>query len=278
MRGNSDTLPDSISVDHLMRRLGSDRAPLIIDVRREPAFNASHWVLPAARRAPADQPNAGVDQASPQASALGIVCYCVHGHHVSQLAASLLRSQGYEAAWLEGGIEAWQAASGPLIARAPDAEARYGPGTIWVTRRKPKIDRVACPWFIRRFVDTRARFLFVEGAHVLAIAAETRGIAFDVEGAPITHDGPRCSFDTLLDRYQVTDGALRKLAEIVRGADTASLDLAREAGGLLAISLGLSSLESNDHALLERGFHLYDGLYAYLRFAAHEPHNWPPKI
>jgi hypothetical protein len=123
----------------------------------------------------------------------------------------------------------------------------------------------------------RARFLFVEKDHVIPVAEETGGIAFDVEGAPITHDGARCSFDTLLDHYSVSDPALRRLADIVRGADTNALDLAREAGGLLAISLGLSALESDDRIMLERGFTLYDGLYAYLRFAAAEPHNWPPK-
>jgi len=273
MLGNDTFNSDSLSASALSNILGSDKAPLILDVRRESAFNASRWVLPAARRALHSDPAAALTGDVSR----GIVCYCVHGHHVSQMAASLLRSQGYQAAWLEGGIDAWESAGGVLIARAPDAEARYGAGTLWVTRRRPKIDRVACPWFIRRFVDPDARFLFVEGAYVLAIAEDMHAIAFDVEGAAVTHDGPRCSFDTLLDRYDVADAALRRLAEIVRGADTANLDLAREAGGLLSISLGLSALEGDDRVMLERGFHLYDGLYAYLRFAAEEPHNWPPK-
>lgn len=273
MLGNETITSGSISVSALLKTVGSNKAPLIIDVRREAAFSASHRVLPAARRASHSDPAAALTGNT----ANGVVCYCAHGHNVSQMAASRLCSQGQQAAWLEGGIEAWEAAGGALIARAPDAEERYGAGTVWVTRRRPKIDRVACPWFIRRFVDPRARFLFVEGAHVLAVAAEAHGIAFDVEGAPVTHDGPRCSFDTLLDRYDVNDPPLRWLADIVRGADTASLDLAREAGGLLSISLGLSALEGDDNVMLERGFHLYDGLYAYLRFAAEEPLNWPPK-
>jgi rhodanese-related sulfurtransferase len=266
-------LPDIISVDHLARLIGSDHAPLVLDVRREAAFHAASSVLPAARRALHTAITAQTLGPAPR----GVIVYCVHGHNVSQLATASLRAEGVSAARLEGGIEAWIAAGQPVIARAPDAEARYSKGTTWVTRRRPKIDRVACPWFIRRFVDDRARFLFVDKDHVLSVAAETGGIAFDVEGAPITHDGPRCSFDTLLDRYHVSDEALRRLADVVRGADTNVLSAAPEAGGLLAISLGLSALESDDHIMLQKGFHLYDGLYAYLRHAHSEPHNWPPK-
>ncbi len=265
--------PDIISIEHLARLIGSDHAPLVLDVRREAIFNAASSVLPAARRAIHTAITAQTLGPAPR----GVVVYCVHGHNVSQLAAASLRAEGVNAAQLEGGIEAWMAAGHPVIARAPDAEARYGNGTTWVTRRRPKIDRVACPWFIRRFVDGRARFLFVEKDQVIPVAEETGGIAFDVEGAPITHEGSHCAFDTLLDRYGVSDKALRQLADIVRGADTDVLNATREAGGLLSISLGLSALESDDRTMLERGFHLYDGLYAYLRFAAGEPHNWPPK-
>lgn len=110
------------------------------------------------------------------------------------------------------------------------------------------------------------------------MAEETGRIAFDIEGAPVTHDGLRCSFDTLRDRYGVGDAALLRLADIVRGADRDVLDATREAGGLLSISLELSALDTDDRVMLARGFHLYDGLYAYLRFAAGEPHNWPPKV
>ena len=266
-------LGDSISVSDLLKLIGSDKAPVILDVRREALFAKAPFVLPAARRpsAPLPQPTELGD--TPH----GIVVYCAHGHNLSQMAAAHLRSLGAPAAWLEGGIDAWAAANGPLIAREPDAPARFGAGTVWVTRRRPKIDRVACPWFIRRFIDDRARFLFVDGPYVIKIADEMGGIAFDVEGASVTHDGPRCSFDTLMDRYQVNDPDLRRLAEIVRGADTADLGLARETGGLLSISLGLSILENDDRQMLHRGFHLYDGLYAYLRFASTERHNWPPK-
>jgi len=264
---------DIVSVETLLPLIGTDRQPVIVDVRRAAVFNAATHVLPAARRGlhteilPADIGNA----------AHGVVIYCVHGHNVSQLAVARLRSSGLAAAQLAGGIEAWQAAGGPLIARAPDAAARYGAGTVWVTRRRPKIDRIACPWFIRRFVDDRAQFFFVDADQVLPVAEELGAIAFDVEGAPITHCGGECSFDMLLDRYAVTDPALRALARIVRGADTGALDLAREAAGLLSLSLGLSVLEADDQALLMRGFWLYDALYAYLRYAREETHGWPPR-
>lgn len=277
MLANEHMFSDSIAPIDLLKRIGSDKSPIILDVRRDSSFLASAWVLPGAQRAAHIDPQVTGQLTGLSHSQSDIVCYCVHGHNVSQMAVADLRSRGYRAAWLEGGFAAWEAEGRPLIARAPDAEARFGKGTIWVTRRRPKIDRVACPWFIRRFVDPKARFFFVEGAHALASAAELNAIAFDVEGAPVTHDGPRCSFDTLLDRYEVSDVSLRRLADIVRGADTANLGLGREAGGLLSISLGLSALESDDRVMLERGFHLYDGLYAYLRFASNEPHNWPPK-
>jgi len=263
---------DSISPAHLIRLIGGRDAPLVLDVRREAVFSTARFVLPAARHG---------DAANPSASLAGlvgpVVCYCAHGHNVGQMAAAQLRAQGIAAAWLEGGIDAYQAAGGPLVARLPDADARFGAGTTWVTRRRPKIDRLACPWLIRRFVDARARFLFVEKDYVLDIADEIGGIAFDVEGAPVTHEGTGCSFDALLARYEMNDPALLKLADIVRGADTGDLFSTKEAGGLLALSLGLSQIEEDDHAQLEQGFLFYDALYAYLRFALAEPHSWPPR-
>jgi hypothetical protein len=146
----------------------------------------------------------------------------------------------------------------------------------WVTRSRPKIDRIACPWLIRRFIDPAAEFLFVASGRVLAVAGESGGIAFDVPGVELSHVGTHCSFDAFLVKYRLEDPALRALAPIVRGADTARLDLAPEAAGLLAVSLGLSALYQDDHALLERGFLLYDALYAWLTEARGETHGWPP--
>lgn len=147
----------------------------------------------------------------------------------------------------------------------------------WITRERPKIDRVACPWLIERFIDSDAEFLFVPPDDVLRIAGEKAAIPFDVEGVELSHEGPLCSFDALLKRYSLKEPELSSLAVIVRGADTARPDLAPECAGLLAISLGLSQLYSDDHEQLEHGFIVYDALYAWLRHARDETHSWNPQ-
>ena len=147
----------------------------------------------------------------------------------------------------------------------------------WITREHPKIDRVACPWLITRFIDRQAQFLFAPPAEVRARATELDAIPYDVEGVELSHDGPLCSFDAFLQKYRLTDPALHELAVIVRGADTDRLDLAPQAAGLLAISLGLSQLFPDDHELLARGLVIYDALYAWLQHAKGERHTWNPQ-
>ena len=151
--------------------------------------------------------------------------------------------------------------------------------TKWVTRERPKIDRIACPWLIRRFVEPEAEFLYVPTDQVFAVAKETGAVPYDIPGAePFSHDGELCSFDAFIRHYALEDPALRRLAVIVRGADTARHDLAPEASGLHAISMGLSANIPDDHAMLEQGMVLYDALYAWCRGAAGGIHNWtPPK-
>lgn len=147
----------------------------------------------------------------------------------------------------------------------------------WITRERPKIDRVACPWLIRRFIDPDAEFLFVPAAEVTRVAAERGAIPYDVEGVELSHDGPRCSFDAFLVKYALDDPALAVVATIVRGADTARLHLAPECAGLLAISLGLSQLYSDDHEQIRHGFVVYDALYAWVTKAREEVHTWNPQ-
>jgi hypothetical protein len=147
----------------------------------------------------------------------------------------------------------------------------------WVTRARPKIDRVACPWLIRRFIDADAEFLFVPPDQVAQVAQDTGAIPFDVEGVELSHDGPKCSFDAFLEKYQLNDPQLQELATIVRGADTEHLELAPQAAGLLAISLGLSHNFADDHEQLQQGFVLYDALYAWSRYVRGERHNWNPQ-
>ena len=182
---------------------------------------------------------------------------------------------GCDAVVLEGGVAGWKQAKLPLVpvaklpARAADA------GTIWVTRARPKIDRIACPWLIRRFLDPAALFLFVAPADVTSVADRFDATAFDVENVEWSHRGPSCTFDVMIDEFGLSSEPLLKLATIVRAADTDRLDLAPEAAGLLAISLGLSRMFTNDLAQLDAGLTIYDALYRWCRDASDETHNWP---
>lgn len=147
----------------------------------------------------------------------------------------------------------------------------------WVTRERPKVDRIACPWLIARFIDREPEFLFVPPADVARVAKETGATPFDVEGVELTHVGPKCSFDAFLKKYGLSEPALGDLALIVRGADTARLDLAPECAGLLALSLGLSRLFGDDMEQLTHGLVMYDALYRWLREARAETHTWNPQ-
>ena len=148
----------------------------------------------------------------------------------------------------------------------------------WVTRERPKIDRIACPWLIDRFIDTEPEFLYVPSDRVLTVAKETGAIPYDIPGVELTHVGDHCSFDTFLQKYRLDDPALLQLAKIVRGADTSRLDLTPQSAGLYAISLGLSAVFSDDHEMLRQGLVMYDALYAWCRSCQSETHNWPPKM
>lgn len=146
----------------------------------------------------------------------------------------------------------------------------------WITRERPKIDRIACPWLIRRFIDPGAEFLYVPAAEVIAQAAATGAVPYDVPGVELSHEGELCSFDAFLKKYELGDPALHQLATIVRGADTAHLELAPQAAGLYAISLGLSRNFQDDHAMLEQGMVMYEALYSWCQHCQSETHNWPP--
>jgi hypothetical protein len=208
-----------------------------------------------------------------------VVLSCKQGKELSQAPTAQLRGEGFDARVLAGGYAAWTEAGLPLVSKAAlERFARKRP-SLWVTRRRPKIDRVACPWLIRRFIDADARILYVDPDFVLPVANETGAVPFDIEGVELSHEGPRCSFDTMLKLFGLEgEPHLARLALIVRGADTSRPDLAPEAAGLHAVSLGLSALAGDDdHGLLRQGFMVYDALFAYLRFAAQERHNWPAK-
>jgi hypothetical protein len=148
----------------------------------------------------------------------------------------------------------------------------------WITRERPKIDRIACPWLIRRFIDPAAEFLYVPASDVLKIAAETGATPYDIPGVEMTHVGERCSFDAFLARHALCEPALQQLATIVRGADTSRLDLAPQSAGLYAVSLGLSQVFKDDHEMLRHGMVVYDALYAWCKTCQAETHNWPPQM
>jgi rhodanese-related sulfurtransferase len=264
-----------ISCDELKGSIGTAEAPVVVDVRRRERYAEDAHVLPTARWRDHTRVAEWGKALAPGAS---VVCVCVHGHNVSQLAAAGLREMGLDARVLAGGIEAWKQAGAPTIRKAALPGRDEDKPSCWVTRVRPKIDRIACPWLIRRFIDREARFHFVEPAYVAEVAKEAGAIAYDIDGIELSHSGPLCTFDTLLRRFGLSDPALDALATIIRGADTARMELAPQAAGLLAVSLGISALSGgDDHAALERGFPVYDALYAWQRHAAGETHNWPAK-
>jgi hypothetical protein len=147
----------------------------------------------------------------------------------------------------------------------------------WVTRERPKIDRIACPWLILRFIDPEAEILYVPTADVPRTAREQEAVPFDVPGVELTHHGPLCSFDAFLEKYHLEDAGLAKLAEIVRAADTDTLDRSPQAPGLLAITLGLGANIRDDQALLRTGLVIYDALYTWCQTLAGERHGWYPE-
>jgi rhodanese-related sulfurtransferase len=268
--------PDAITCEKLVKLIGTPRCPTLLDVRLEKA-RASDARLVAGARPVAEKDLAPEPLRGLAASLPGpVVVICAEGHRRSQGVAAWLRSAGVAAEYLEGGHAAWVEARLPLVDRgkitAHDGEGR----SVWVTRSRPKIDRIACPWLIRRFVDPSALFLFVAPAEVLAVADRFGATPFDIDADILwTHRGEDCSFDVMVTEFGLGTEPLLRLATIVRGADTGRPDLAPQAAGLLAVSLGLSRLHSDDLRQLEAGIAVYDALYLWCRDAVEEAHNWP---
>ena len=258
----------AMSVSQLRKELLGKSPPIVLDVRKPPAFLESEGILAGAlRRDPGQAP--AWAKSLPRANS--VVVYCVHGREVSQAAAAALNEAGLAASYLEGGFEAWKAAEGALDHKPRNAATR------WVTRERPKIDRIACPWLIARFVDPGAEFLYVPSNEVLDAARQRDAVPYDIPNVHFSHDGELCSFDAFLKHYRLNDPALRELALIVRGADTARLELAPQAPGLAAISLGLSRNFKDDHEMLEHGMVMYDALYTWCKEGKEEVHTWNPQ-
>src|SRR5712691_2201177 len=258
----------STSSSQLLSAIREGRSSLIIDVRREQVFRAATDMIAGALWR---DPERVAEWAGELPRASRVVAYCVHGHEVSQGVAVALAGRSLSAQYLQGGIEeGWKAAGGALDRKAAGANTR------WVTRERPKIDRIACPWLLARFVDPEAEFVYVPAKQVLEAAKERDAIPYDIPDVHFSHDGERCSFDAFLKHYRLADPALEQLAVIVRGADTARLDLAPQAAGLAAISLGLSRNFGDDHEMLKAGMVMYDALYRWCREGRDEIHTWNP--
>ncbi len=263
--------PESITAAHFARRIGLPDSPVLLDVRIDDDVAADPRILPGAIRKPWRDAAAW----APEYRGRTVVVVCQRGLKLSQGAAAWLRHAGADAESLEGGFEAWRDAGLPLV-RPDHIPTRDPQGrTVWVTRARPKVDRIACPWLIRRFVDPHAVFLFVAPAEVEAVADRFAATPFDIDGVFWSHRGEGCTFDAMQDEFALHTEPLDRLALIVRGADTARPDLAPEAPGLLAASLGLSRMLRDDLAQLEAGLALYDAFYRWCRDATEESHNWP---
>lgn len=260
-----------ITPSQLSRLIGTPSAPTLVDVRADDDFSADPRLIPGSSRRPALEAAAW----SADLGGQRVVVACQRGAKLSEGAAAWLRHSGIAAETLEGGFEAWRDAGGLLVrtAKLPakDAQGR----TVWVTRARPKVDRIACPWLIRRFVDPRAVFLFVAASEVGGVAERFGATPFDVDGVFWSHRGERCTFDTMIEEFGLSSPALDRLARIVRAADTDRLDIAPQAAGFLAASLGLSRMYRDDLEQLDAGLPLYDAFYRWCRDAVEETHNWP---
>ncbi|MBP0447856.1 chromate resistance protein [Roseomonas sp. SSH11] len=263
--------PDTITAVQLSRLIGLPDAPVILDVRTGQDLSADPRLIPTSILRHATSAPDWVAEFAGRS----VVVVCQRGLKLSQGAAAWLRHAGARAEVLEGGFGGWAATNGLLLRTDripnPDPQGR----TVWVTRSRPKVDRIACPWLIRRFVDPRAVFLFVAPSEVRMVAERFGATPFDIDDVFWSHRGEGCTFDTMVEEFGLKSEPLSRLAMIVRGADTDRPDLTPQSAGLLAASLGLSRMYRDDLAQLDAAMSLYDAFYRWSRDAVAETHNWP---
>ena len=262
--------PTQITVSQLSRLIGLPDAPVLIDVCIDEDFALDERLIPTAIR----HPFKDISSLAPSLKGQRVVVICQKGKKISQGAAAILRTHGVQCETLAGGIFAWRDAGEPLVPAKPIPNRNIHGQTLWVTRQRPIIDRIACPWLIRRFIDRNAQFLFVAPSEVLDVAEKFDATPFDVEDVFWSHRGDNCTFDTMIEEFALDIKPLKLLADIVRGADTNRLDLAPQSAGLMAASLGLSRMYRDDLAQLEAGMGLYDAFYRWARDATGEEHDW----
>jgi rhodanese-related sulfurtransferase len=261
----------AISSDKLARLIGTAKAPALIDVRIDEDFAADPRLIPGAVR----RSHRDLQEWAPRLTGQSVVVICQKGQKLSEGTAAWLRQSGIAAETLEGGHLGWVETQRPTVPaeRIPKRDTRGR--TVWVTRERPKIDRIACPWLIRRFIDPAAVILFVKPSEVEAVADRFEAAPFDIENVFWSHRGELCTFDVMVKEFGLSTPPLERLATMVRAADTARLDLSPEAPGLVAASLGLSRMFDDDHEQLNAGMLLYDAFYRWCRDATGETHNWP---
>ncbi|MCK0094607.1 sulfurtransferase/chromate resistance protein [Yoonia sp. F2084L] len=256
---------NEISPAILMRLIGTSQCPVIVDVCIDDDFAEDPHLVPTAFR----HPHTDMDSLIARLDERDVVITCHQGLKLSQGVAAHLRARGFNAQIVTGGNEAWK------DAKLPRVPAEKIPGKLWMTRHRPKIDRIACPWLIRRFIDPTAEFLFVPPSSVVGVADRFNATAFDIAGGTWSHEGDLCTFDKMIAVFGLTHPALDMLATVVRAADTNRHDLAPQAAGLLAVSVGLSRMFRDDTEQLEAGMLIYDALYRWARDGQDEGHDWP---
>jgi len=261
--------PTEISVLQLSRIIGLPGAPTLVDVRPGDDGGSGRHVLPTARQMKSQT----IATWAHSFSGRRVIVYCAEGGDVSQGTAAWLRHAGIDAQTLEGGFEAWRKADQPLLCTDRLPQRDQAGRTTWVTRARPKIIRIACPWLIRRFIDPTAVLLYVAPSEVAAVAKRFTATPFD-SGDGIWNDrGQACTFDVMLEEFKLRTEPLLRLAAIVRGADTGVPDLTPQSGGLLAISLGYSRMFRDDVAQLDATMPVYDALYRWCRDGTEETHG-----
>lgn len=263
--------PNEISVSQLNRLIGTPECPVIVDISIDPDFKDDPYMIPGSFR----HPHTDIAGLKERLGNRPAVITCQQGIKLSQGLVAWLKGDGMAVEYLQGGMYGWRDAPDTQRIPAATLPEPVDGATLWVTRHRPKIDRIACPWLIRRFVDPYARFLFVSPEWVLGVADRYKATPFDVEDVAFSHNGENCSFDTMLDVFELHSPALDRMATVIRGADTNRHDLAPEAAGLLAISVGLSRMYRDDQAQLTAGIALYDALYRWARDGFEEGHDWP---
>lgn len=263
--------PNEITVTQLSRLIGTPDCPLIVDISIDPDFEDDPHLIPGAFR----HPHKDVDGLKALINVRDCVIACQQGIKLSLGLVAWLRGDGIAAEYLQGGNNAWRDAIDTIRIPASAIPAFVDKATLWVTRHRPKIGQIACPWPIRRFVDRNARFLFVSPVEVIGVSGRYGATPFDIEGVAFSHHGQGCTFDAILDTFHLHLPALDRLARIVHAAEMNRQNDAREAVGLLARAVGLSRQYKDDQQQLEAGMAIYDALYRWARDGQNEGHDWP---